>query len=91
MGPFHKRTSTACTTLRPAVLHTQNPYSARPNQIEIGRTVPEWVMLIRNLVRDHVILMGNTAFLVPVPDRGDVTVHRATANDQPPFSTVPES
>lgn len=62
------------------VLHTRNPFSKTPEAIQMAYTVREWVARIRNLMRNHTIVVNHTAYLGYVPDRGDVQMQIATAD-----------
>jgi hypothetical protein len=62
------------------VLHTRNPFSEKPEAITLSYPIPQCVRRIRNLVRMHMVVVNDTAYLVQVPDRGKIPVQTAIAN-----------
>jgi hypothetical protein len=63
------------------VLHTRNPFSEKPEAIDVLYPPLVWVDRIRQLLRTHFILIDNEALLVHVPDKGKVVVQTALSDD----------
>jgi hypothetical protein len=58
------------------VLHARNPYSTKPQMIDVKYDVQEWVRRFQKLLSVHVVLLVNgDAWLTEIPGTGPVRSH----------------
>lgn len=65
------------------ILHVRNPFSKKPNVIDIGYAVPQWIAKIKMLVRQHALLVvDGQCWICGVPERGNVWLRTANPDDR---------